>query len=87
MNKEIDNLCIELGNYIVETGQTVRQTAKQYNMSKSTVHIYVTKKLREISPTLAAKVNLVLQLNKSQRHIRGGNATKKKYEKLKMIDI
>ena len=87
MNNNIDNLCIELGNYIITTGQTIRQTAKAFNMSKSTVHIYVTKRLKEISPILASKVNLVLQLNKAQRHIRGGNATKKKYEELKRIDI
>ena len=76
----VDNRCIELGRYIADTGATVRQTAEVFGISKSTVHIDVTKRLREIKPALYSEVEKVLQLNKAQRHIRGGNATKEKYK-------
>ena len=72
MTKNVESRCIELGEYIVENKTTVRQTAKVFGISKSTVHIDVTKRLGEIAPLLAGKVNEVLQSNKSQRHIRGG---------------
>ncbi len=77
------NRCIRLGEHIVNTGETVRQTAELFGISKSTVHIDVTKRLSIISPSLASKVEAVLQRNKAERHIRGGNATKEKYLKLK----
>ena len=79
MTKNVESRCIELGEYIVENKTTVRQTAKVFGISKSTVHIDVTKRLGEIAPLLAGKVNEVLQSNKSQRHIRGGEATREKY--------
>jgi putative DeoR family transcriptional regulator (stage III sporulation protein D) len=75
--------CRELGEYIVKTKATVRQAAEVFGISKSTVHMDVTKRLSAISPSLAAEVNKVLQENKAQRHIRGGLATKNKYLKLK----
>jgi len=78
-----DLRCRELGEYIVKTGATVRQAAEVFGISKSTVHMDVTKRLSKISPTLAFQVNRVLQNNKAQRHIRGGLATKEKYMKLK----
>ena len=74
--------CIELGEYIVKTKATVRQAAEVFGISKSTVHIDVTKRLSQISPALAGEVYEVLQENKAQRHIRGGLATKNKYLKL-----
>ena len=83
MFKNNEIRCIELGEYIIETKSTVRQTAEIFGVSKSTVHSDVTKKLSIISPSLAKKVNEVLQENKAQRHIRGGQATKEKYLKLK----
>lgn len=83
MTKNVESRCIELGEYIVENKTTVRQTAKVFGISKSTVHIDVTKRLGEIAPLLAGKVNEVLQSNKSQRHIRGGEATKEKYRLIK----
>ena len=83
MNSIVEKRCIELGEYIVNTKSTVRQTAEVYGISKSTVHIDVTKRLSAIAPLLAESVNKVLQENKAQRHIRGGNATKEKYLKLK----
>lgn len=87
MNDKVVNRCIMLGEYIVNTNSTVRQTGARFGVSKSTVHIDVTKRLTEISPILAEKVNTVLQENKAERHIRGGEATKEKYLKLKNIDI
>ena len=83
MIKSNQNRCIILGEYIVENKATVRKTAEVFSISKSTVHIDVTKRLNEISPSLAKEVNEVLQENKAQRHIRGGNATKEKYLSLK----
>ncbi len=67
--------------YIVNNNTTVRQTAKQFGISKSTVHQDVTKRLEKINAPLAAEVRKVLDLNKSERHIRGGLATKDKYYK------
>lgn len=87
MKTDVDKRCILLGEYIYETKSTVRQTAKKFGISKSTVHIDVTKRLSKISPALAKKVNSVLQENKAQRHIRGGKATKEKYLKIKNVDI
>lgn len=65
--------------YIVNNNSTVRQTAKQFGISKSTVHQDVTKRLEKINAPLAAEVRKVLDVNKSERHIRGGLATKDKY--------
>ena len=83
MIDNVEKRCIELGEYIIETKATVRQAAEVFGISKSTVHIDVTKRLSQISPSLAKEVNCVLQENKAQRHIRGGKATKEKYLRLK----
>lgn len=76
--------CIEeraaiLAEYIVAKKSTVRKAAKQFGISKSTVHKDVTERLRKINPELYLKTKEVLQNNKSERHIRGGIATKNKY--------
>ena len=71
---------ITLGNYIIEHDATVRQAAKEFNISKSTVHKDVTDRLENINPSLAAQARVVLDINKAERHIRGGLATKEKYE-------
>lgn len=83
MTENVQARCIELGEYIVKNKTTVRQTAAVFGISKSTVHIDVTKRLGEIAPLLANKVNDVLQNNKSMRHIRGGEATRQKYRQIK----
>lgn len=70
---------IKEGEYIIETGNTVRAAAAHFNISKSTVHKDVTERLRYIDGELFEKVRLVLDKNLSERHIRGGMATKKKY--------
>ena len=69
-----------LGNYIVRTGATVRAAAARFNISKSTVHKDVTSKLSQECPGLYLEVKKVLEQNKSERHIRGGMATRKKYK-------
>ena len=70
---------MEIANYIIENNATVRQTAKAFGISKSTVHKDVTERLMQVNPTLASEARKVLDVNKSERHIRGGLATKEKY--------
>ena len=72
-----------LAKYIIETGATVRETAKNFGLSKSTVHKDVTEKLSYINPSLFSAVREILDKNKSERHIRGGEATKIRYDALK----
>ena len=82
MKDYISNRVIELANYIIENKTTVRQTAKKFHVSKSTVHKDVSERLQKINPTLSKQVQKILNENKSERHIRGGMATKEKYLKL-----
>ena len=79
MKETNDSRAVLLGKYIVESGATVRDAAREYKVSKSTVHKDVTLRLHEISPTLAAEVKKVLEKNKAERHVRGGEATRIKY--------
>lgn len=79
MKDYIEQRAVEIANYIIETNATVRQTAKQFGISKSTVHKDVTERLSQINKGLANQARQVLDLNKSERHIRGGLATKQKY--------
>lgn len=79
----VEKRCIDLGHYIVETKATVRQAAAVFGISKSTVHNDVTKRLSVINPLLCSEVKMVLDENKAERHIRGGLATKKKYNDMK----
>ena len=72
-----------LAQYIIENNATVRQTAKKFAISKSTVHKDVSERLRTINEGLYESVKQVLLQNKSERHIRGGMATKTKYERLR----
>lgn len=74
---------VTLGLYIIDHNATVRQTAKQFAISKSTVHKDVTQRLKFVNPGLHEKVKKVLDKNKQERHIRGGLATKQKYVDLK----
>ncbi len=81
MKTDSHNRAVTLGKYIAETGATVRQCAKVYNVSKSTVHTDVTRRLGGIDRDLSEKVRRVLEKNKSERHIRGGMATKEKFKR------
>ena len=79
MADALDKRACELAVYMIETGATVRKTAQHFGISKSTVHKDVTERLVQINPTLAMLAREVLDVNKSERHIRGGMATRKKY--------
>ena len=72
---------MEIGTYIIDSNATVRQTAKKFGVSKSTVHMDITERLRKLNPPLYSEVRTVLDINKAERHIRGGMATKEKYSK------
>ncbi len=79
MKEYIEERAVEIANYIINNNATVRQTAKQFGISKSTVHKDVAERLLYINPHLAAEARKVLDVNKSERHIRGGLATREKY--------
>ena len=79
MKDYIEERAVEIANYIIDHNATVRQTAKKFGISKSTVHKDVTDRLEDINPSLAAQARVVLNINKAERHIRGGLATKEKY--------
>ena len=83
MKAYIEERVITLGNFIVENKTTVRAAAKKYGVSKSSVHKDVAERLWEVNPTLAKEVQNILAENKAERHLRGGRATKIKYEKMK----
>ncbi len=79
----MEERALKLGEYIVENKDTVRRTAAKFGISKSTVHKDVTDRLKTISPCLHHEVGLVLEQNKQERHMRGGEATKQKYLHMK----
>jgi len=79
----IDDRAIDLAHYIIDSKDTVRGTAKKFGISKSTVHKDVSERLKKINPILAQEVRMILDENKAERHIRGGMATKLKYNNLK----
>ena len=79
MKDYIEERAVEIAGYIVETKATVRQAAKKFGISKSTVHKDVTERLLQINPSLAQEARKVLDMNKSERHIRGGMATRENY--------
>ena len=76
----VEERAIELGHYIIESKTTVRSAAKKFGVSKSTVHKDVSERLKYVNPQLYEQVKHVLEVNKAQRHIRGGMATKRKYK-------
>ncbi len=79
MKSDFRNRAEVFGGYIVENKATVRSTAAKFNISKSTVHKDVSERLKNINPRLYKDVKEVLEVNKSERHIRGGMATRRKY--------
>ena len=80
MKDYIEERVLELAHYIITTNSTVRAAARKFRVSKSTVHKDVTERLLELNPGLAAEVKEVLESNKAERHLRGGMATKEKYQ-------
>ena len=83
MKDYIEERVLELARYIIDTRSTVRAAAKKFRVSKSTVHKDVTERLLEINPGLASEVKDVLENNKAERHLRGGMATREKYQPAK----
>lgn len=79
MKDYIEERALEIAKYIINEKATVRQTANVFGVSKSTVHKDVTERLPRINPLIAGKVKNILDMNKAERHIRGGKATKLKY--------
>ena len=79
MKDYIEERAIDIANYIIENNSTVRQAAKRFGNSKSTAHKDCVERLKTINPALAKEVRKVLDVNKLERHIRGGMATKEKY--------
>ena len=79
MKGYIEERAMEIARYIIDNNATVRQAAKKYGISKSTVHKDCTDRLQQINPSMARAVRNVLDINKQERHIRGGMATREKY--------
>ena len=80
MSDTIEERACLLAVYIIETGATVRATAQHFGISKSTVHKDLVQRLPQYNPVLFSQVRKILELNKAQRHIRGGLATRRKYK-------
>ena len=80
MREWIDERCKEIADYVIQENATVRQAAKKFNISKSTVHKDITERIHGIDRSKARKVKCILETNKRERSIRGGMATKKKYQ-------
>lgn len=85
MYSDYEDRAVKLGRYIAESKSTVRGAAKKFGISKSTVHSDVTVRLRKIDPSLFSEVRKVLDINKEERHIRGGIATREKYKRETLI--
>lgn len=83
MKYTVEDRAVELGEYIVKNRATVRAAAKRFGISKSTVHTDVSERLKRTDPILYKEVREVLDVNKAQRHIRGGIATREKYLNMK----
>lgn len=75
----VEQRAIELAEYIIENKTTVRAAAKRFGVSKSTVHMDVSERLKKLNPLLYNEVREILEINKAERHIRGGQATKQKF--------
>ena len=80
MYSDIEERACDVARYIVENRSTVRVAAKEFGISKSTVHKDVTQRLEKVNPALFAEVRVLLDVNKAERHIRGGLATRRKYK-------
>ena len=84
IGSSIEERAISLAHYIIDSKDTVRGAAKKFGVSKSTVHKDISQRLERINYGLYLEVRKVLDENKAERHIRGGLATKRKYEKMKI---
>lgn len=82
MKDYIEERVLEAAKYIIESKSTIRKTARIFGVSKSTIHKDITERLPKINPQIAIKAKEILDLNKAERHIRGGKATKMKYKSM-----
>lgn len=80
MKDYIEERVLEVAKYIIDSKATIRKTAKMFGVSKSTVHKDITERLPKINPQVAKEAREILEVNKAERHIRGGKATKMKYK-------
>lgn len=80
MKDYIEERVLEVAQYIIDSRATIRKTAKVFGVSKSTIHKDMTERLPKINPEIAEEAKNILDLNKAERHIRGGKATKLKYK-------
>lgn len=80
MKDYIEERVLEVAQYIIDSKATIRKTAKVFGVSKSTIHKDMTERLPKINPGIAEEAKNILDLNKAERHIRGGKATKLKYK-------
>lgn len=80
MKQSLEKRACELAVYMIETGATVRAAARHFGISKSTVHKDLTQRLKQYNPGLYSQVREILEVNKRERHIRGGMATRRKYK-------
>ena len=87
MHDYIKERAIRIGQHVIETRKTVRKIAKEFGVSKSTVHKDLTERLPEINPELAAQVKEVLEYHKAIRHLRGGEATRQKYKQENRLKV
>jgi len=76
----IEERVLDVAQYIIDSKATIRKTAKVFGVSKSTIHKDMTERLLKINPEIAEETHLILELNKAERHIRGGDATRMKYK-------
>ena len=81
----IEERCVILANYLVDNRATVRSVAKAFGVSKSTVHKDVTQVLKDVDTNLYLQVKEILEVNKQERHLRGGEATRRKYRQEKNL--
>ena len=86
MRDYVEARVMEIAEYIVDTGATVRQCAKRFGVSKTTVHKDMRERLPVVCPALAAPVARVLRFNREDRHIRGGDATRRKYLRQRALE-
>ena len=80
MKDYIEERVLEVAKYIIDSRATIRKTAKVFGVSKSTIHKDMTERLPKINPEIAQETHTILELNKAERHIRGGKATQMKYK-------
>ena len=80
MKDYIEERVLDVARYIIDSKSTIRKTAKVFGVSKSTIHKDMTERLLKINPEIAEETHSILELNKAERHIRGGDATRMKYK-------